>query len=83
MLHTSTNTLPAPNLQLIAKGDLGSEDETCRLAGLILALVVQVSDGLHSLSVACGTDLSFLCSRINGNSMSSGYKVSRNGYRES
>lgn len=43
VLHASTTALPAPNLQLIAKGGEGSEEEICRLAGLILALVVQVS----------------------------------------
>lgn len=42
MLKSTTTSLPAPNLQLIAKGEEGSEDEICRLAGLILALVVQV-----------------------------------------
>jgi hypothetical protein len=42
VLRSSTANLLAPNLQLIAKGEEGSDEEICRLAGLILALVVQV-----------------------------------------
>ncbi|ORY88555.1 HOOK protein-domain-containing protein [Leucosporidium creatinivorum] len=41
VLRSSTANLLAPNLQLIAKGEEGSDEEICRLAGLILALVVQ------------------------------------------
>ncbi|KAI5474231.1 protein-nucleus import-related protein [Pseudohyphozyma bogoriensis] len=41
VLHSSTAALPAPNLQLIAKGGEGADEETCRLAGMVLALVVQ------------------------------------------
>jgi protein HOOK3 len=40
-LRTSTASLPAPNLQLIAKGDGGAEAEACILAGLVLALAVR------------------------------------------
>jgi hypothetical protein len=42
VLHSSTAALHTPNLQLVAKGDDGSDDEVCKLAGLVLALVVQV-----------------------------------------
>lgn len=41
VLHASTSSLPAPNLQLIAKADPGAEHELCTLVGLVLALVVQ------------------------------------------
>lgn len=42
VLHATTVSLPAPNLQLIAKGGEGSDEEVCKLAGIVLALVVQV-----------------------------------------
>ncbi|GAA6024350.1 hypothetical protein JCM10207_003313 [Rhodosporidiobolus poonsookiae] len=41
VLHSSTAALHTPNLQLVAKGDEGSDDEVCKLAGLVLALAVQ------------------------------------------
>ena len=40
MLHASTASLLAPNLQLIAKGEPGSDEQTCALASLVLALAV-------------------------------------------
>jgi len=42
-LKTSTASLPAPNLQLIAKADAGAEAELAILAGLVLALAVRSS----------------------------------------
>ncbi|KAM0747247.1 HOOK-domain-containing protein [Meredithblackwellia eburnea MCA 4105] len=41
VLKSSTSALPTPNLQVIAKGGSGADEETCRLAGLVLALAVQ------------------------------------------
>ncbi|GAA6040131.1 hypothetical protein JCM8097_002041 [Rhodosporidiobolus ruineniae] len=41
VLHSSTAALHTPNLQLVAKGEEESDDEVCKLAGLVLALVVQ------------------------------------------
>ncbi|GAA5927997.1 hypothetical protein JCM10213_000945 [Rhodosporidiobolus nylandii] len=41
VLHSSTAALHTPNLQQVAKGEEGSDDEVCKLAGLVLALVVQ------------------------------------------
>ncbi|GAA5984793.1 hypothetical protein JCM11641_002742 [Rhodosporidiobolus odoratus] len=41
VLHSSTAALLTPNLQLVAKSAGGSDDEVCKLAGLVLALVVQ------------------------------------------
>ncbi|KAK4702513.1 hypothetical protein P7C70_g3710, partial [Phenoliferia sp. Uapishka_3] len=41
VLHATTLELPAPNLQLIAKGGEGSDAEVGGLVGLVLALVVQ------------------------------------------
>ncbi|GAA5846488.1 hypothetical protein JCM9279_006711 [Rhodotorula babjevae] len=42
VLHSSTAALLTPNLQLVAKNDaLDSDDEVCKLVGLVLALSVQ------------------------------------------
>ncbi|GAA5840875.1 hypothetical protein JCM11251_007628 [Rhodosporidiobolus azoricus] len=41
ILHSSTAALHTPNLQQVAKAEEGSDDEVCKLAGLVLALVVQ------------------------------------------
>lgn len=43
VLKTSTASLPAPNLQLIAKADQGAEGEMCTLVELVLALAVRSS----------------------------------------
>ncbi|SCZ96335.1 BZ3500_MvSof-1268-A1-R1_Chr8-2g10125 [Microbotryum saponariae] len=40
VLRSPTVSLPTPNLQVIAKSDPTSDVETCRLAGLVLALAV-------------------------------------------
>lgn len=83
VLHASTTAIPAPNLQLIAKGGEGSDQEICRLAGIVLALVVQVSLGVIPAQPLRGLGLNFTflaASRIIGSSMSSGYRVSTSGF---
>ncbi|BGP29212.1 hypothetical protein JCM10296v2_000950 [Rhodotorula toruloides] len=41
VLHSSTTGLLTPNLQQVAKNEDESDDEVCKLAGLVLALTVQ------------------------------------------
>ncbi|GEM12012.1 hypothetical protein Rt10032_c18g6029 [Rhodotorula toruloides] len=41
VLHSSTAGLLTPNLQQVAKNEDDSDDEVCKLAGLVLALTVQ------------------------------------------
>lgn len=55
-LKTSTASLPAPNLQLIAKGDPGAEAETAILAGLVLALAVRSNQAVVHVAKIQGFD---------------------------
>ncbi|GAA5907780.1 hypothetical protein JCM5296_004534 [Sporobolomyces johnsonii] len=49
VLHSSTTALHTPNLQNVAKSEQGSDDEVCKLAGLVLALAVQSEHRLQHI----------------------------------
>lgn len=80
-LHCNTAALLTPNLQQVAKSDVESDDEVCKLAGLVLALAVQVRSPDGSLSRGNLSAHATIrhCSRNRSRSTLRGYRASTSG----
>lgn len=56
VLHSSTAGLLTPNLQEVAKNADESDDEVCKLAGLVLALTVQVRQPIFQCGCSASSE---------------------------